>query len=102
MASIHVDSLDIRQDTSARKFYFNMKGGEEAYLKYELDTDKDPNVVEFTELHIPEVLEGVGLEDEFAQEGIKYVDINKFKMKPKCGFMQGFMNRHPEYDYLRA
>ena len=101
MAEITVDALDIRHDTSEEKIYFSMKGQEEAYLSYTLHTKDNPNVVEFDEMHIPDTLEGVGLDDAMALEGIRFVEKNGYKIKATSPYISGYLNRHPEFWYLR-
>jgi len=102
MAEIDPKVLNIRQDTSEQKFYMDMKGQEEVYLEYNLLTDRQPVVVEFTKYHVPDVLDAVGIGAEMARRGVKFADKNGYKIKPKCPLMSGFMSRHPEYQYLLA
>ena len=56
---INADDLDIRQDTSAGRFYVAVKDHEDAHLDYELHSSGQPNVVEFTETYVPESLRPV-------------------------------------------
>lgn len=102
MSEISAESLDIRQDTSEGKFYFHMVGQAEAYLRYTLHTDNDPNIMEFTEIHVPEVLEGIGVEDEMTRQAIRFADRVNYKVKPTCAYVSGWMGNHPQFDYLRA
>lgn len=102
MAQIDVEALDIRQDTSEGKFYFDLKGEEEAYLKYKLHTDQNPNVVEFTETHIPKVLEGIGLDARLAYEGMLFAEKTGYKIYPTCPTFNGHFSKHPEFHFLRS
>ncbi len=79
-----------------------MKGDEEVYLKYEIHTDPNPNVIEFTETYVPEVLEGVGIPDAMALEAVRFAEKMGYRIKTTCPFMSGYMNRHPEFTHLRA
>jgi|GEM_PF-1003459 len=102
MAQIDVDALEIRQDTSEGKFYLDMKGSAEAYLKYDLHTDQNPNVVEFTETHIPDELEGIGLDKRLAMEGMLFCEKTGYRIYPTCPTFNGHFSKHPEFHYLRA
>lgn len=95
-------SLDIRQDTANSKFHFDMKGGEEVYLKYKLHTGSNPNIIEFTETYVPEVLKGIGIPDAMALQAVRFAEKMGYRIKPNCPFMSGYMNRHPEFSHLRA
>lgn len=99
---ITTEALDIRQDTFNEKFHFDMKGDAEAYLKYKLHSDQNPNVVEFTDMHVPAVLDGVDLEEAFALEAVRFVDKTGYKMKSSSPYMSGYFNRHPEFSHLLA
>ena len=102
MSEITLKAMNIRQDTSEGKFYINIKGQEEAYLAYELLTDRKTNVVNFTELHIPETLQSIGIENKMAMEAVRFAEKSGFKVKASCPFMQGWLNRHPEFDFMRV
>lgn len=102
MAKIDVESLIIRQDTSEEKFYINMKGAEEIYLKYRLHSEQNPNVVEVLKTHVPEVLQGIGIEGELAYQTMLFADKNGFKIVPTCPTFNGHFSKHPEFHHLRA
>lgn len=94
--------LNIRQDTSAEKFYLHMEGKAEAYLKYKLHTEGSPNIVEFTEMHVPKVLEGINVEREMALEAMRFVDNAEYKVKSSCAYMDGYLNQNPQFQHLIA
>ncbi len=102
MAKIDIDALNIRQDTSEGKFYFDLKGDEQAYLLYTLHTDQNPNVVEFKKTYIPKVLEGLGLEDELAYQGMLFCEKTGYRILPNCPSFNGSFSRHPEFHHLKA
>jgi predicted GNAT family acetyltransferase len=99
---ITTEALDIRQDTATEKFRFDMKGDADAYLKYKLHTKNNPTVVEFTDMHVPKVLNGIGLEDAFALKAVRFVEKTGYKMKSSSSYMSGYFNRHPEFSHLRT
>ena len=99
---ITTKSLDIRQDTANEKFHFDMKGGEEVYIKYKLHTNSNPNVMEFTETYVPEVLKGIGIPDAMALKAVRFADKVGYRIRTSCPFMSGFLNRHTEFSHLRA
>lgn len=100
--TIQVDRLDIRQDTSEEKFFLDMKGEEESYLKYDLKSDRDPNVVDFTETYIAPTLRGIGLAERFCYEGMRYAEKNSYKVKATCPVVKNYLEKHPEFQGMQV
>jgi predicted GNAT family acetyltransferase len=96
------ESLDIKQDTAREMFRFDMKGIEGAYMKYAIHTESTPNVLEIQETHIPEVVSSVGIENAMAMEAVRFAEKMEYKIKATCPFMSGYLNRHPEFNSMRA
>jgi predicted GNAT family acetyltransferase len=96
------ESLDIKQDTAREMFRFDMKGIEGAYMKYAIHTDPTPNVLEIKETYIPEVVSSVGIEEAMAMSAVRFAEKMEYKIKATCPFMSGYMNRHPEFNSMRA
>lgn len=99
---IEAKDLDIRLDTSDQRFYFPVKATKDAQLEYDLHTEGKKNVIELTAVHVPEHLEPTNLKDEMTMTAIKHADKNGYLVKASAPFTKSWMNRHPEFSYLRA
>ncbi len=101
---ITTDALDIKQDTARGMFRFDLKGKDYqgAYMKYDILTDPNPNVLDIKKTHIPEVLENIGIEEAMAMDAVRFAEKMGYKIKTTCSFMSGFMNRHPEFANMRT
>jgi predicted GNAT family acetyltransferase len=99
---IEAKDLDIRLDTSDQRFYFNVKGARDAQLEYDLHTEGKRNVLELTSVHVPEHLEPTDIKNEMTMTAVKHADKNGYLVKPSAPFTKSWMNRHQEFNYLRA
>jgi predicted GNAT family acetyltransferase len=99
---ITTDALDIKQDTAREMFRFDMKGIDGAYMKYKINTDSTPNVLDIQKTHIPDVVSSVGIEEAMAMDAVRFAEKMEYKIKTTCPFMSGFMNRHPEFASMRV
>ncbi len=99
---IEAKDLDIRVDTSAQRFYFQVLGTTDAELLYDLHTDERRNVIELTKMNIPKHLEPTKIADELTMYAIKHADKNGYLVKTSAPYTKSWMNRHPEFNYLAA
>lgn len=99
---IDVDALNIRHDSSTGRFYVQVLATSDAEVNYQLKTEGNPNVMVFTSTYIPDHLRSVGLADEMALTAMRFADTNNFKVKAKCPFISGYLNRNPQFESLRA
>ena len=56
----------------------------------------------FTHTEVPPELEGRGLGSRLAQAGLAYASEQGYKVRTTCWFIAGYLQRHPEYQSLRA
>jgi predicted GNAT family acetyltransferase len=78
-------------DNAARsRFELALEGGESAFVIYR----REPDAVWLLHAEVPGHLNGRGIGAHLEAEGARVV--------PRCSFIRAYMNRHPEYDGLRA
>ncbi len=99
---IEAKDLDIKVDTSEQRFYFQVLGTTDAELLYDLHTDNKRNVIELTKMNVPEHLEPTKIASELTMYAIKHADKNGYLVKATAPYTKSWMNRHLEFNYLRA
>ncbi|MEM8529155.1 MAG: N-acetyltransferase [Bacteroidota bacterium] len=89
MAMIDAEVLEIQHDTKECRFFHPQKGVDfrDSELRYEMNTDRKTNVVNFTHIYIPETIQDIGLEKELVKQGIAFVQANGYKMKADSPFV---------------
>lgn len=68
-------------------------GGETAYVEYELE----PGVIVFTHTIVPDSAGGQGIGSALARHALDYATRRDLKVDPQCSFIDGWIDRHPEY-----
>ncbi len=68
----------------------------------ELRYHKKKNVMYFTHTHVPKELRGQGIAGKLAKHGLEYARENGLKVEASCSYITGFLEKHPEYQDLRA
>ena len=58
------------------------------------------NTIIFTHTGVPSALEGQGVGSRLAKVALTYARENSFKVKSLCWFVDGYIQRHPEYQEL--
>jgi predicted GNAT family acetyltransferase len=56
--------------------------------------------ITFTHTEVPEELEGKGIAGQMAKAALDYARGNALKVVPRCSFIAGYIQRHPEYQAL--
>jgi len=99
MATIDTDVLNIQHDTKERRFFLVQKGEEieDAYIEYELHTDSNPNVVNFTSTYVPEAMRDIGVGSKIAEEAMLFAEANDYKVTSSCSFVQSYINQTPRF-----
>lgn len=102
MATIDAEVLSIQHNTKEQRFFHPQKGEgiRDSELVYELNTSGKNPVVNFTHTYVPETIQGIGLGKEMVREGMKFAQVNNYRVKAKCPFVKSFMNEHPEFRHL--
>ncbi len=70
--------------------------GKTAYLQYTVQDVK--MIIPYTE--VPSELEGQGIGSALVRAALDYARANELKVIPRCWFVAGYIERHPEYKDL--
>lgn len=89
-------SATIKHHPQNQEFTLTQAAGS-AELAYSLPA---PGILDFTHTYVDEVLRGKGLAEELAKAGLAYARQQNLRVRTSCEFMQGFVERHPEYQLL--
>ena len=101
MSEISVDSFHFNHDLKNRVISTPVKGHKNAQLKYELNKREGrKNIMKVEEIYIPPTLKDLDLADQLALEAVKFAEKEGYLLQPDAAFMQGFLNKHPEFNYL--
>ncbi len=65
-----------------------------------LDYRKDGSTILFLHTGVPPALEGQGIGSKLVKAGLDYARANGLKVQTLCWFVDGYLNRHPEYQDL--
>ena len=76
--------FEIRADGHTAELTYNLRGG----------------TITFTHTGVPPALEGQGLGSKLAKAGLEYARANGLKVQSLCWFVNGYIQRHPEYNNL--
>jgi predicted GNAT family acetyltransferase len=58
------------------------------------------NIIIFTHTGVPSALEGRGIGSLLVKTGLEYARKNDLKVQTLCWFVDGYLQRHMEYQYL--
>jgi uncharacterized protein len=61
-----------------------------------------PGTITFTHTSVPEELNGRGIAGKIVAAGLDYARSKGLKVVPQCPYVAKYMERHPEYNDLRA
>jgi uncharacterized protein len=87
--------LVVIHNPRAGRFEFQ-KDGFLAVLEYQLSGGK----IVFTHTGVPEALGGQGIGALLARAGLDYARDRSFAVEPRCSFIAGYIQKHPEYKSL--
>lgn len=84
--------MEIRHDRRSRRF-FGLMEGRECVLSY----TEAGNVWEFHHVYVPEELRGRGLAGELTAHAFRTAEAEGRRVRPICGYVRAFVERHPEW-----
>ena len=90
-------AYDIRHDSAARRFTTTVDGS-----LCELDYTLHGNVMALTHTGVPAAVGGRGVAAELVRTALDTARAAGWKVVPACSYAAVWMQRHPEYDDLRA
>ncbi len=55
-----------------------------------------------TSTRVPDALQGKGYGKVMMESVLPLIEVQGFKIVPKCSYVEHYLNRHPEWQHLRA
>ena len=89
--------IQVQHRSELGRFEINFQN-ETAVLDYTLNG----STIIFTHMGVPSALEGQGIGSKLAKAGLDYARTNGLKVRALCWFVDGYIQRHPEYQDLVA
>ncbi len=89
--------LSVTHNESAHRFEIESEG-RLAVLDYRLSG----KTILFLHTEVPSALEGRGLGSKLVKVGLEYARANHLHVQSLCWFVDGTIERHPEYQDLRG
>ena len=87
----------IAHDPASQRFTTDVDG-QTAYLEYERAGD----VMVITHTIVTPAIGGRGIAGNLVRSAIEYAKANGLKVDPQCSYADAWIQRHPEYEALRA
>lgn len=84
-------------DAVGQRFTIELDG-QAGYLEYERSDD----VMVITHTIVPPAIGGRGIAAELVRTALEHAETNGLKVDPRCSYANAWMQRHPEFDALRA
>ena len=91
------DAVTVTRNEASHRFEIATEAGV-ALLNYKLA----PGVMTVLHTEVPAALEGRGLASSLARAALDHARANGLRVVPTCPFVRKYMERHPEYQALRA
>ncbi len=87
----------VRDNTALSRFELDVNGVT-AVANYKLDG----KVMTFTHTETPEEARGAGIASRLIEGALQAVRMRGLKIVPRCAFVRGYVERHPEFRDLLA
>jgi hypothetical protein len=87
--------MQIKDNPAKHRFETEVEG-RLAVAEYALDGD----MITFTHTIVPSELEGRGIGSALAKAALEVARERGFAVVPRCPFIRGYIERHPEYQAL--
>jgi predicted GNAT family acetyltransferase len=88
-------NLDVTHNLDKKRFEVHLDG-HTAELTYHLSG----NTIVFTHTGVPAALEGRGIGSLLVKAGLEYAKASNLKVQALCWFVDGYIQRHAEYQEL--
>lgn len=92
---VNPKSLEVHNNTEDSQYEVNVDGYL-AKIEYILRDDR----IIFVHTEVPDPLEGQGIASKMARYALEDVKAKGYKVVPRCPFVKGYIERHPEYQSL--
>lgn len=90
--------LDVKHDEGAKKYYA-VVNGRESVCEYGVVGEGTLN---FWHTYVPPELRGKGIADELVRQALEDARQRGFKVIPSCWFVRVYMDRHSQYQDMKA
>lgn len=90
-----MEALDIVHEAGR----FSLKRGD---ASCELIYERHDGVAHFTHTRVPDALRGQGLAAHLVEAGLRWADAQGLRVRPVCSYVQAYLERHPQWQHLRA
>lgn len=91
-------STNVSHEEDAHRFVLDL-GKEEAVLNYRMDGE---DVINLTYTEVPKGHEGEGIGSKLAKAAVEFARSNELRIRPTCGFVRSWLDKHPEHSDLVA
>lgn len=88
---------DIRHDAEGRRFHTEVDG-HTGYVTYEMDGD----TLVLTHTIVPSAIGGRGIAARLVRATLDHARAQGWTVAPACSYADVWMQRHPDYEDLRA
>jgi predicted GNAT family acetyltransferase len=92
---MQTNELDVIHNMDQKRFEVHLDS-QTAELNYRLSGD----TIVFTHTGVPSALEGRGIGSLLVNTGLEYAKKNNLKVQTLCWFVDGYLQRHTEYQNL--
>jgi predicted GNAT family acetyltransferase len=89
--------IDVIHNTAKHRFETEVEG-HLAYADYRLDG----GVMHFTSTQVPGAIGGRGIAGRLVRTAMDYAREQDYGVVPACSYVASWLERHPEYEDLRA
>ena len=89
-------SLDVQHDEAGHR-YVAVVDGHEAYVAYRPVGD---TTLDFRRTYVPGELRGQGVAGKLVARALDHAREQGYSVIPTCSYVQGFLEKHPEYTEL--
>jgi predicted GNAT family acetyltransferase len=88
----------VRHDTAAKRLVLDIDG-ELAVLEYR---ELNATTLDYHRTYVPPALRGRGMASIVTEHALRYARDHGYRVVPSCPFVARFIERHPDYQPLRA
>jgi predicted GNAT family acetyltransferase len=92
---MQINELDVIHDAANGSFLVHFDS-----FTAELNYHLDGNTIIFTHTGVPSALEGKGIGSLLVKTGLEYAKTKNLKVQTLCWFVDGYLQRHTEYQDL--
>ncbi len=95
--NVNPDNLPIEHNTVAQRF----EAWVDQYLAQVAYEQSGERII-FTHTEVPEQLRGQGIAEKLARTVLEHARTQALTVVPRCPFIKGYIEKHPEYQDLLA